>query len=542
MTPRTSRHLLTSNAVLAITVFTLTACRAEVPRSAVCPEHGEAGVAFADSQRARHAQEPRGHGRTHYVRTDGGDATQCTGRSDAAYPGSGEASDCAWKSPDIALPPSGAPRIAGGDTLLIGSGTYQIGGSGQMQPIPSGTTTRPTRVMGRSGTPAPRLIGIGGIHRVIDMDGSSNIVLGNLEITDRSDCVYRHSNAAAACTDSMPFARVGLYARGSRNVHLHDINIHGIAARGIQAGGLADWTMERIRINTNGLAGWDGNVGADGANSGKMILRNIEIAWNGCGERVATGKPWACWAEQTGGYGDGFGTTRTGGQWLIEDAFIHHNTSDGLDLRYMDGADSTHVTLRRIHAVANAGNQVKVKGNSLIESSVLVGHCSYFKGKYFMAEGDLCRSDGSTLQLVMTGNDTAVVRHNTLAGEGATQIGHSEGGRSDRILAQNNVVVGFGYYRKRSSPSRFHGGNAPAAKTFSGNLAWNVRACPADTTCDTNPRLTDMALPTFDAKPLSGSPVINKAVEAPCASVDFLRRARPAVAPADIGAIQAAYP
>ena len=39
-----------------------------------------------------------------------------------------------------------------------------------------------------------------------------------------------------------------------------------------------------------------------------------------------------CWAQQTGGYGDGLGTTSTGGQWLIEDSFFHHNTSDGLDL------------------------------------------------------------------------------------------------------------------------------------------------------------------------------------------------------------------
>ena len=51
------------------------------------------------------------------------------------------------------------------------------------------------------------------------------------------------------------------------------------------------------------------------------------------------------------------------------DAFIHHNTSDGLDLRYMDGADGPNVTLRRIYSVANAGNQVKIKGNSLIENS-----------------------------------------------------------------------------------------------------------------------------------------------------------------------------
>ena len=44
---------------------------------------------------------------TYYVRSDGGDASQCTGRSDARYPGSGSNQACAWKHPFIALPPAG---------------------------------------------------------------------------------------------------------------------------------------------------------------------------------------------------------------------------------------------------------------------------------------------------------------------------------------------------------------------------------------------------------------------------------------------------
>ncbi|MFC5595527.1 hypothetical protein, partial [Lysobacter niastensis] len=62
-----------------------------------------------------------------YVRTDGGDATQCNGKADAPYSGSGTGQNCAWKHPYFALPNSGTPRIAGGDTLYIGSGEYMIG-------------------------------------------------------------------------------------------------------------------------------------------------------------------------------------------------------------------------------------------------------------------------------------------------------------------------------------------------------------------------------------------------------------------------------
>ncbi|QSX78684.1 NEW3 domain-containing protein [Agrilutibacter solisilvae] len=475
------------------------------------------------------------HATTFYVRTDGGDATQCNGRADAAYPGSGTAQNCAWKNPNIALPNSGTARIVGGDTLMIGAGSFQIGSGGYMQKVPSGTTTAKTRILGKAGT---KLVGVAGTHRVINLDGSSNVEIGNLEITDNSDCVYNHSNTAATCTSTMPWARVGVYAAASGNVYLHDLNIHGMGKNAFNAGGLNNWTLERVKMNKNGSAGWDGNVSTGGYNSGAMVMREIEIAWNGCGEKVATGEVWACWAQSTGGYGDGFGTVDTGGQWLIEDAFIHHNTSDGLDLRYMDGADGTNVTLRRIHSVANAGNQVKIKGNSLIENSVLVGHCTYFRGKYNMAEADLCRAYGSSLLLILTGNDTATVRHNTIAGEGDAQIAYGEGATTDKIYVQNNLVVGFPYYASTTTQTLMTGGSAPAAKSFTGNMGWKVRTCPTGTTCTQDPKLAGMTLAAFDAEPLTGSPVADKVAMITGMNTDFVLAPRPSGTANDVGAYE----
>ena len=476
------------------------------------------------------------HATTYYVRTDGGTASQCTGRSDAKYPGSGTARACAWKNPDIALPHSGSRRIKGSDTLVIGGGTYKIGASGYMQSVPSGTSTAKTRIIGKSGT-KPKLVGIGGIHRVVNLDGSSYVELGNLEITDGSDCVYNHSQSVANCTSSKPWARVGVYGRASNHVWIHDVNIHGMAKNGVNAGDLSYWTLQRVKINKNGAAGWDGNIGDNGSNSGKMVLSDIEIAWNGCGEK-STGEVWACWAQKTGGYGDGFGTTDTGGQWLVEDAFVHHNTSDGLDFRYMDGASGTKVTMRRVYSVANAGNQVKIRGNSLIENSVLVGRCTYFRGKYYMTEGDLCRAYGSSLLLILTGGDTATVRHNTIAGEGDAQIAYGEGTSSDKVYVQNNLVVGFPYYANTSNKTAMAGGSAPAVKSFSGNMAWNVSKCPTGTKCTLNPKLTNMTLASFDAEPLSGSPVIDKAPMISAVTTDFIERKRPTGAANDVGAYE----
>ncbi len=417
-----------------------------------------------------------------------------------------------------------------------------------MQPIPSGTNAGDkTRILGSSSVSPAKLWGTAGVSRIINLDGSANVEIGNLEITDQSDCVYSHTQVVAACpaTGTGQWARMGVYARASSNVWMHDVNVHGNGHSGFHAGGLRDWTLERVKINKNGRAGWDGNVGTTGSvssNSGQITMRGIEIGWNGCGERVATGEPWACWGSQSGGYGDGFGTYYTAGTWLIEDAFVHHNTSDGLDFRFLDGANNTHITLRRIHSVANAGNQLKVRGNSLIENSVLVGHCSFFKGKYYMLDADLCRAAGSSLLLAMTGGDVAIVRHNTIAGEGDAQIAYTEGDSTDEIYIQNNTVVGFPYFRNPSVFTAMTGGGAPGAKFISDNLGWNARNCSVNNTCDQDPKLTDMALGTFDAEPLSASPVIDKVQPLADVTTDFLLQTRPYGPASDIGAFEVQAP
>ena len=415
---------------------------------------------------------------------------------------------------------SGSARIAGGDTLLIGSGTYKIGnGAPGRHAAAAATCHRPQRDHHRA-DPHPRQgPGAARRHRRRHPCSTWKAAPTSKSATWRSPTGATASTTtptpAATCAAGGPWARGGIYASASRNVWLHDLNIHGLAARGIQAGGLTDWTVERVKILRNGTAGWTGDIGTGSSNSGKITLRNIEIGWNGCGERVATGEAWACWGQQTGGYGDGLGTAATGGQWLIEDAFIHHNTSDGLDLLYMDGADTSSVTVRRLYSVANAGNQVKVSGNSLIENSVIVGYCTFYKGKYFMVAGDYCRAYGATLLLNLSGNDTAIVRHNTLAGEGDDQITYNNGNSTDKIYIQNNVAVGFPYYRHPDLPTAVQRGSRHGGQELLGQpgLERQARTCPSGNTCSQDPKLANMTLSGFDAEPLAGSPAIDKAAD-----------------------------
>lgn len=509
---------------------------------------------------------------TYYVRTDGGTAAQCTGKSNAAYGGSGSNQACAWKHPYYALPPNSAARIAGGDTLIIGPGEYMVGwgapGSADtsgrcysggrydcyLPPVPSGTASTRTRILGAghdSGCAAPpKLWGTERVRYMINLENSSNVEVGCLELTDKSDCVELHSDSTVACNrNTAPhgnWAAHGIYSSNSRNVYLHDLDIHGMANRGIMAGGLTDWTLERVKIIGNGWAGWDGDIGSGSSNSGQIIMRNVEVAWNGCGERWQTRTPWACWAQESAGYGDGLGTGRTGGQWLIEDSQFHHNTSDGLDLLYLDGAASTSVTIRRVRAEGNAGNQLKTSGTALIENSVVVGDCSYFNGRDYMRSGDQCRALGNAVSVELANGQTATLRHNTITGQGDCLILTSGGSSASRAVIQNNALIGALDWRSNLQGNTgelacgHYADKSAAAVSFSGNLFWNVKSgqCPSGSICQ-NPSLTNSSLgSTFNALPLAGSPLVDAVAVLADVTTDFFRNARPYGARADIGAVE----
>lgn len=509
---------------------------------------------------------------TYYVRTDGGSNTQCTGRTDAKYPGSGTGRACAWKHPFYALPPNGSPRIARGDTLIIGSGSYMIGwgapgisGNGRcyaggpyncyFPPVPSGLgITAKTRILGKgynTGCSAPpKFWGTQRVSTVLNLNGSDYVEIGCLEITDQSDCVEFHSKSTARCRrDSAPYgawASVGISASDSRNVRLYDLNIHGLANRGILAGGLRDWALNRVKINANGWAGWDGDIGGGSSNGGRISMSNVEIAWNGCGQYWQTGNIHSCWAQESGGYGDGLGTATTSGQWVIEDSDIHHNTSDGIDLLYLDGGLYTSVTLRRVYAAGNAGNQIKTRGRATIENSVVVGNCAYFKNKFSMLPGDQCRALGNALSVGLVPARTATIRYNTVIGEGDCLILTSGGSSTSRVDIQNNALNGqLDYWANvNGNPGELACGhyadNSPAIVSFTKNAFWNVKnnQCPTGSICGQHPKLTNMNMTTFNAVPLTGSPLINRAQLISGITLDFLLHPRLVGAAPDIGAIE----
>lgn len=503
----------------------------------------------------------------YYVRADGGDSTQCTGLADSAYPGSGTNLDCAWSHPFMALPPLGTPRIQGGDTLHVGSGSYRMGHGAPganncheswswecvMSAVPSGPSPeQPTRILGQGHAEgceqAPELWGAERAWMVVNLEGSSNVELACLDITDRASCAEFHCHGGqcegevAACKrDAAPYgewASTGVSARDSTSVVMRDLNIHGLANRGIFAGRIADWMLERVEIRANGWAGWDGNIGSSSSNGGTITFKESIVGWNGCVERWSDGEIFGCWAQKTGGWGDGIGTGTTGGHWVFEDSTIHHNTSDGIDLLYLD--DNGRVTIRRTLVEANAGNQIKTSRTALIENSVVVGNCSYFVNHPNMLDGDHCRALGDTIYVGLSNSSQTDLINNTIVGQGNCVISGGGGDGTSSLRMINNLVMGNPFFLDPNKQSCLYYSGSDEELVWDSNYIDGVRHddCPGNSLCYGSPGVTDASLSGFDAEPLPDSALIDSANHELAPLVDFHNLARDAGAGADIGAIE----
>jgi hypothetical protein len=496
-------------------------------------------------------------GSTYYIRTDGGSYAQCTGLSDAAYPGSGFDQPCAWDHPLRALPPRQSPHIQGGDTLIISEGSYMMGygapGSSicesedsydcVMSAIPSGPdASHPTRILGKGWdtgcTSPPELWGTGRSWYVFNMTGSSNVEVNCLDLTDHSSCIEDHMHPVGGSKftcqrNTAPYgdwASIGLYAEDSSNVALRNLNIHGLANTGIQAGRLTDWTVENVRLAANGWAGWNGDLVGDGSNSenhGTLIFRNWLVEWNGCGESYPEKEIIGCWGQEAGGYGDGAGFGGiTGGHTIIEDSAFLHNTSDGLDLLYNRLPDAM-VEIHRIISAGNAGNQVKITGRSLIENSLLISNCDFFHGMEFWNKDDDCRALGDALLLSINPNGRAKIINSTITGNGncllVAECAQDKNCTGNEIVSVQNVLFqGQGSIIYPGEDTCFAWFDDETSASFPGNPFRITYSLISDTRfgnalpcsgegniCDIEAYLENSDINNFDAHLQSDSPAVN---------------------------------
>jgi hypothetical protein len=479
-------------------------------------------------------------GTTYYIRTDGGTAGQCTGTTDAPYPGSGSDQPCAWSHPFWALNSGGNWKIQGGDTIIIAPGSYKMGYGApntpwceadgayecDLPPLPSGPNAgNPTRILGKGWNSGcsnpPELWGTQRPWQIIDLNGSSNVYIGCLEITDHSSCVEDHSNSSVSCErDNYPYgdwAADGIAASDSANVTLKNLDIHGLATAGIRAGRISNWTVEDVRVAGNGWVGWEGDIDGNDSNSGTIHFKEFIVEWNGCGETYPGNQPHNCWAQTAGGYGDGLGTGATGGHWIFEDSIFRYNTSDGLDLLYARNSGS-RIDIKRTMAYGNAGNAIKVNGDTALENCVLVGNCGFFHGKSFTYNVDDCRAGGTPLVFYIRNGTTFSVVNSTIVGEGDCLMGaECEGscGGSEKIIIKNNAFQGYTDYMQPWDTTcylwldqfNFYDLRMDYNIVYKIKIADELTLSSHDLT--QNPRFVDAGLASFDGHLQSNSPAID---------------------------------
>lgn len=402
---------------------------------------------------------------TYYVRPDGGTVTQCTGLVDAPL---STDKNCSFNHPFWAISPQGnnPTKLIGGDTLVI-DGSYKIGFGAPntidtnkcsifypydctMRPIPSGIDAlHPTRILGKGWnngcTTKNQLWATAKLWQVLDLRGSSNVEVQCLDITDHSGCMFRGpSNTCSETSPWQDYGVNGIEAADSQNVLIKNVNIHGLV-KGFHAGRLKNWTLDTVNIIDNTSAGWDGDVGTNNSsNSGTITFRNSKIQYSGCGETYPDLKPFSCYSQSQGGYGDGLGTQHTGGSWIFDGVDFSFNVSDGLDLLYHDG--SATIVVKNSHFEGNGGNQVKINAPFTLDNTFVSGNCDYFAGKSFtstLSPGfDSCRALGDTITAgFRTGTKTSITNTTVKAVRHVGLLSEGDGCNGTELLGVDNATT-----------------------------------------------------------------------------------------------------
>lgn len=368
---------------------------------------------------------------TYYVRTaDGGNSTQCTGTSNAAYPGSGTGQVCAfnhifyalgWYGDVSSLSGGSAGAMAGGDTLIIEDESvsgYTAGfadcSTGYpyacvSRPIPSGSAGHTTKIYGANYASCnddySNLTKVWGRERalyIFGLQGNDYIDFKCLDITDKSSCVANVYSQAADGTSSYVCNRSGSYPLGDHadtgilsnvgttsNINLDHVKITGLV-NGIYAQKKQDWTANYLYLGFNSSTNWENDVDAGGATTpnhdeGNITLTNYTNVYAGCGEVWnSRGTPYYCTSQDQGGYGDAHSTGGgNNANYTFQNCHFKHNVSDDIDNLYDDGTTTT-MKVDRCDFQGTSGQSIKSAAKTTyVENVVAIGNCGYFKEQSF---------------------------------------------------------------------------------------------------------------------------------------------------------------
>ncbi len=357
---------------------------------------------------------------TWYIRADGGDRSQCNGKADAPYLGSGQNQPCALKHPFYLFttdPPinksADTPTwiISGGDTVILDNSEFRIGYKTNDQngywnfvgcrgnpyschnpPIPAGTVGFPTRIVGKNWQSGcaekAKLTGGIGVTAVLNLSGAKNVVAECIEISDFAQCGTGAIGVDDSCVRG-GFPKSDYALRGimmdlaSDGVLLRNLDIHGTAQMGIRGRIGGTITADNIRIAGIQGGGWDNDDGGYVFGTGTVIIRNSLIEWSGCMEEYPRRSPlpyYKCFDQSHGGYGDGLGLLIGEGMRVeIDRSTFRHNLQDGVDLLYVHGVTPT-ATVTRSQSYGNGGQQWKLGPFNKVtfQNNLTIANCRRF--------------------------------------------------------------------------------------------------------------------------------------------------------------------
>jgi hypothetical protein len=437
-------------------------------------------------------------------------------------------------------------RIAGGDTVIIKNGSYRMGAtpglyeSGSCHtawsydcytfPIPSGPNpSNKTKIYGEgyaSCSTKPELWGAGATRRVLNLDGSSNVDLRCLDITDHDDCGGNDSNfSCPTYSSTVLWAGAGLYYYSGSNNELTDVDIHGFASGGIYAGKQTAFAVTRVNIRGNALVGFDQDTAnADDSWSGTNTFDEMRVMWAGCSENYPVdGGYIGCTDQNNSGYGDGWGSPNggTAGSFTFTDGEFSHNTSDGLDMLYNSDANAL-ITIDRMYFEGNVGQAVKVGGaKAIIRNSGVVANCGFWDGVSSKGSAfSTCRAGGNAI-VVGLGGDLVDIVNNSIVGEPDILIDVFGCNGGETLNIQNNIIVGTTQYGGGDTTAWAYfydgcsAGTLVTSSTAKQNVIYNVQngsPCSSQSNClYQDPQFTSANFTTdvFDLRLQSSSPAID---------------------------------
>jgi hypothetical protein len=325
------------------------------------------------------------------------------------------------------------------------------------------------------------------------------------------------------------FAAVGIRVNNESTFDtLTDIRVHGLGQNGISGPTGTGFIARDLALVGNAGAGWDADAGDGTTGVGSLLVQNFEISWNGCVEEYPIVDPlpyFSCTDQDSGGYGDGFGTATKdsnppGWQVHFDHGVVKYNTQDGLDALHIGGNGSS-MTATSILAFGNMGQQIKVGGaTATITDSHIVGNCRAMSHSipgtplgYNGHLGLFCRAGDTAILINVPDSQPAVFQRNVLYSDNLVGLEVEYPGQpssSAIIHYDDNIFIGFKNSR-REYPSPIYSNTdlrmfTNRGASFSHNTTYRPKSswrCPATELHEiggscSDPHLKDETWHTYD--------------------------------------------